>query len=105
MKYYLGNQIQETMMGRACGLYGGEEKCRRILLGKREGKRPLGRHRHRWKANIKMDLKEVGQEGMDWLHLAQDRDKWQSLVSTVINFIKCGEFLDYLRNCSMELHR
>ena len=55
-----------------------------MLVGKPEGKRPLGRPRHRWKDNIKMDLQEVGCECMDWIDLAQDRDGWQTLVNAVM---------------------
>jgi hypothetical protein len=51
----------------------------RILVGKPEGKRPLGRQTHRWVNNIKMDLREIGWGGMDWIDLAQDRDKWEVL--------------------------
>jgi hypothetical protein len=61
----------------------------RILVGKPEGKRPLGRHRRRWLNNNKMDLREIGWDGMDWIDLAQDRDQWKALVSS----IKCWEFL------------
>jgi hypothetical protein len=57
----------------------------RILVGKPEGKRPLGRPRRRWVVNIKMDLREVGWDGMDWIDLAQDRDQWRALVNTVMN--------------------
>ena len=57
-----------------------------ILVGKAEGKRPMGRLRRRWEDNIKMDLQEVGCRGMDWIELAQDRDSWWALVSTVTNF-------------------
>jgi len=56
----------------------------RVLVGKPEGKRPLGRPRHRWEDNIKMDIQEVVRGG-DWMELAQDRDRWQALVSTVMN--------------------
>jgi len=56
----------------------------RVLVGKPEGKRPLGRPRHRWEDNIKMDLWEVGGGG-DWMELAQDRDRWWALVNTVMN--------------------
>jgi len=56
----------------------------RVLVGKPEGKRPLGRPRGRWEDNIKMDLPEVG-EGGDWMELAQDRDRWRALVKTVMN--------------------
>jgi len=57
----------------------------RILVGKPEGQRPLGRPRHRWEDNIKMDLQEVGCEGMDWIELAQDRDSCKALVNAVMN--------------------
>ena len=55
----------------------------RVLVGKPEGKRPLGRSRHRWEYNIKMDLREVG-GGRDWMELAQDRDRWRALVHTLM---------------------
>jgi hypothetical protein len=56
-----------------------------VLVGKPEGKRPLGRSRRRWVDNIKMDLREVGCAGMDWIDLAQDRDRWWGIVIVVIN--------------------
>jgi hypothetical protein len=56
-----------------------------ILVGKPEGKRPLGRPIRRWVDNIKMDLREIEWEGMDWIDLAQDRDQWRTLVNTVMN--------------------
>ena len=55
-------------------------------MGKPEGKKPLGRTRHRWEDNIKMDLQEVGRGCEDWMELAEDRDRWQVLVSTVMKF-------------------
>jgi len=58
----------------------------RVLVGKPEERRPLGRPRCRWEDNIKMDLQEVGGGFMDWLELAQDRDSWWALVSMVMNF-------------------
>ena len=58
----------------------------RVLVGKPEGKRPLGRPRRRWEDDIKMDLQEVGYGGMDWIRLAQDRDRWRALVNAVMNF-------------------
>jgi hypothetical protein len=58
----------------------------RFLVGKPEGKRPLERPRRRWEDSIKMDLQEVGGGCGDWTELAQDRDRWRALVSTVMNF-------------------
>ena len=58
----------------------------KVLVGKPEGKRPLRRQRRRWEDNIKMDLQEVGRGCGDWMELAQDRDSWRALVSTVMNF-------------------
>ena len=58
----------------------------RVLVGKPEGKRPLGRPRHRWEDNIKMDLQEVGCGGMDWIELAQDGDRGRALVNAVMTF-------------------
>ena len=60
-------------MGEKKGVYG-------VLVGKPEGRRPLGRPRRRWDDNIKMDLQEVGCGGVDWIELAQDRDRWRALV-------------------------
>ena len=66
------------VMGEERGVY-------RVLLGKLEGRRTLGRLRHRWADNIRMDLQEVGCGYMDWIGLAQDRDRWRTLVSAVMN--------------------
>jgi hypothetical protein len=64
----------------------GEERgAYRILVGRPEGRRQLGRPRHRWEDNIKMDLQEVGWVGMDWIDMAQDRDRWRAVVSAVMN--------------------
>jgi hypothetical protein len=54
------------------------------LVRKPEGKRPLGRHRFRWEGNIKMHLREIGLEDVDWIHLAQDRDQWRTVVNSVM---------------------
>jgi hypothetical protein len=58
----------------------------RVLVGKPEGKRPLGKHKRRWEDNIKIDLQEIGRGCGDWMELAQDRDRWRAVVSTVKNF-------------------
>jgi hypothetical protein len=69
-----------------CGTYGGRRGVHKVLVGKPEGKRPLGRQRCRWENNIKMDLEEVGMVCGYWMGLAQDRDRCRALVSTVLNF-------------------
>ena len=74
-------------MGEGRGVY-------RVLVGKPEGKRPLGRPRRRWEDNIKMDLQELGGGCEDWMELAQDRDRWRALVGTVMN---AGNFLNSCR--------
>ena len=68
-----------TQVGERRGVY-------RVLVGKPEGRRPLGRPRNRWEDNMKMYLKEVECGGMDWIELAQDRDRWRALVNEVMNF-------------------
>jgi hypothetical protein len=70
---------QVALMGEERGVHG-------VLVGKPEGKKPLGRPRCRWENNIKMDLQEVGGGYEDWMELAQDRDRWRALVSMVKNF-------------------
>ena len=57
----------------------------RVLVGKPEGKRALGRPRRKWEDNVKMDLQEVGCGGVDWTELAQDKDRWRALVTAVVN--------------------
>jgi hypothetical protein len=66
---------------------GAKRNAYRILVGKPEGKRPLGRPRRRWVDNMKIDLREIGWVGMDWIDLAQDRDRWRALVNTVMNLL------------------
>jgi hypothetical protein len=76
-------------MGERRGVY-------RVLVGNPEGKRPLGRPRHRWEDHTEIDLQEVGCGGMDWIKLAQDTDSWRALVSAVMNFqvpYNVGNFL------------
>jgi len=80
----------------ACSAYGGEERRIRGLWGKPEGKRPLWRPRLRLEDNIKIDIQEVGCGGMDWIELAEDRDRWRALVNVVMNLrvpYNAGSFL------------
>ena len=70
-------------MDGTCSAYGGG--VHRVMVGKPEGKRPLGRPRRRWEDNIKMDVQEIGGSCGDWMELAQDRKRWRALVSTVGN--------------------
>jgi hypothetical protein len=72
-------------MGRACSTNGEKRNACRILVGKPEGKSSLGRPRRRWLNNIKIDLREIGWDGMDWIDLAQDRDQRRAFVNTVMN--------------------
>jgi hypothetical protein len=64
---------------------GEKRNAYRLLVGKRERKRPLGRPRHRWVDNIRMDLGEVGWDDVDWIGLAKDRNRWRALVNSVLN--------------------
>jgi hypothetical protein len=77
--------VEEDEMGRACSTIGENRNAYRILMGKPEEKRPLGRPRRRWVNNVKLHLREIGWDGMDWIDLAQDRDKWRALVNTVMS--------------------
>ena len=76
--------FRKNEMGGACSTYGKRRCVYRVLVGKPEGKRPLGRSRRRWEDNIKMDLQEVGCGDMDLIELAQDRDRWRTLVNAVM---------------------
>jgi hypothetical protein len=67
-------------MGEGRGVY-------RVLVGRTEGKRPLGKPRRRWEDNIKLDLREIGINGSNWIRLAQDRVKWRVFVNTVMNLL------------------
>jgi ribosome biogenesis protein Nip4 len=72
----MGGHVEH--MGEVRGAYN-------ILVGRPEGRRQLERPRHRWEDNIKMDLREIGFEDVDWIHLAQDRDRWWAVVNAVMN--------------------
>jgi hypothetical protein len=78
--------LKEDEMGRACSTNGETRNAYRILVEKPEGKRPLGRPTRRWVDNIKMDLREIGWDGVDWIELAQNRDHWRAHMNTVMNF-------------------
>ena len=78
---YYHRQLAEVYVARM----GEGRGVHRVLLGKPDGKRPQGRPRRRWEDNIKMDLQEVGGGCGDWMELAQDRDRWRELVSTMMN--------------------
>jgi hypothetical protein len=73
-------------MGRACSTNGEKRNAYRMLVGKPEGKEPLGRPRCRFVDNIKMDRREIGWGSMGWIDVAEDRDQWRAFVSTVMNF-------------------
>jgi hypothetical protein len=72
-------------MDGACSTNGGKKNAYRILVGKREGKRPLGRPRRKWVDNIIMDLRDIGWDGVDWIGMAQVRDQWRAIVKAVLN--------------------
>jgi hypothetical protein len=72
-------------MGRACVTYSGKRNIYRILVGKSEGTRPLVEPRHKWEDNIKMYVKEIDWDGMDWINMVQDRDKCWHVVNMVVN--------------------
>jgi hypothetical protein len=83
-QYCAGDKI-DNEMGGSCSADGEERGVYRGLVRKPERKRPLGRPSGRWEDNIKMDFQKVGCRGMNWIELAQDRDRWQSIVNKVIN--------------------
>ena len=88
--YYSPNifRVIKSRRMRWVGLVARMGECRgvyRNLVGKSEGKKPLGKPRRRWEDNIKMDLQEVGCEGMDWVDLVKDRDRWRTFVNAVMN--------------------
>ena len=82
---YKTSKIEKHGMGGTCSAMGETRCVYRVLVGKPEGKRPLGIPRRRWEDNIKMDLQEVGRGSMEWVELAQDRDRWRALVNAVMN--------------------
>jgi hypothetical protein len=82
-----------------CSTNGGKRNAYRILVGKPEGKRPLGRSRRRWVDNIKIDLRETGWKAVDWIDMAQGRDEWRALGNIVLNLpVPSWEVLEGLHN-------
>jgi hypothetical protein len=73
-------------MWHAWGMGGEGRGVYRVLVGRPEGKRPLGRLRRRWEDNIKMDLREIGIDGANWIQLSQDRIQWRACMNAVMNF-------------------
>jgi hypothetical protein len=72
-------------VGGTCGTHGEGRGIYRVLVGRPEGKRPLGRPRRRWEDDIKLDLREIGIDGANWIQLAQDRVQWRACVDTIMN--------------------
>jgi hypothetical protein len=72
-------------VGGTCGTQGGGRGVYRVLIGRPEGKRPLGRPRRRWENTIRMDLREIGIDRENWIQLAQDRIQWRACVNTIMN--------------------
>ena len=84
--YYLGDQIEKNMKGVAyVARIGDRRGAYTVLVGKPKGKKPLGRPMPKWEGNIQMNLQEVGWGGMDWIDLAQDRDRRRELLNAVMN--------------------
>jgi hypothetical protein len=79
---------------------GEKRNAYRILMGKPEGKSPLGRPRRRWEDNIKMDLRAIGRGYTDWIDLAQDRDHWRALVNTVMSLRVLQNVGKFLSSCA-----
>jgi hypothetical protein len=85
-------------MGWSCSTNGEKKNAHILLVGKPEGKKPLGRPRRRWVDNIRMDLGEVGWGDVDWIGVAKDRNRWRALVNSVLNLrgsMKCWETIEW----------
>jgi hypothetical protein len=99
--YSSPSQVKEDEVDGACSTNGEKRNVYRILAGKPEGKRSLGRPRRRWVDNIKLDLREIGWDGMDWIDLAQDRDRWRAIVNTVMNLWVPKNSGKFLSSCTI----
>jgi len=98
-KYCAGDKMEKNEMRKECGAYGLGQRVYRVLVGKQEGRRPLGRPRRRWVDNIRMDLQEVGCGYMVWIGLAQDRDRWRMIVSVLMNLRVPWNAGNFLTRC------
>jgi hypothetical protein len=74
-------------MEKACGTHGEKRNAYRVLVGKPEGERLLGRPRRKWEGNVKMDLRDIERGSMDWINLSQNRDQWRAVVNTIMNLL------------------
>jgi hypothetical protein len=83
--FHNNNQAKDNEMGRACSQNGEKINACGMLVGKPDGKRPLGRPRRRWVNNFKMDLRDIRWCGVDWIYLAQDRDQWRTVLNMAMN--------------------
>jgi hypothetical protein len=83
-------------MGGVCSTHGTDDKCITTLYGRREWKKPLGRSRHGKENDMKMNLKEVGSEGVEWIHLAQDVANWGVLMNVIMNLLLLGKARNFL---------
>jgi hypothetical protein len=88
-------------MSRACSTNGEKRNAYRILVGKSERKRPLERPRRWWVHNIKIELREIRWDGMDWIDLARHRDQWRTLVNTVMNILVPQNAGKFLSSCTI----
>jgi hypothetical protein len=84
-KYYSGDQVKKAEVSTACSTNGESRGAYRVLVGKPEGRKPLGKPRLRWEDNIKIDLREVEWGSTDWIDLVRDRDRWRALVNAAMN--------------------
>jgi hypothetical protein len=88
-------------MDRACSTNGEKRNAYRILVGKPEGREPLGRPKRRWVDNIKMALRDIEWNLMDWFNLAQDRDQWKALMNTIMNLRVPSNAGKFLSSCTI----
>jgi hypothetical protein len=78
--------MKEDEVGGTCGTHGGWVRCLQGFVGRPKSKRPVGRPRRMWEDNIKLDLREIGIDGANWIQMAQNRVRWRAFVNTVMNF-------------------